>query len=78
MVQRVDDFLVRRTGRLYFDIHSISKIKDDVLATMSERLSWDADRSAEERKRIDQLVEDATTYYEEEIVDTTEVLTDKG
>ena len=45
---------------------------------MSERLSWDADRSAEERKRIDQLVEDATTYYEEEIVDTTEALTDEG
>ena len=78
MVQRVDDFLVRRTGRLYFDIHSISKIKDDVLATMAERFSWDADRSEEERKRIEQLIEDATTYYEEEIVDTTEALTDEG
>lgn len=66
MIQRVDDFLIRRTGRLYFDIHSISKIKEDVLSTMADRLDWDEDRTQEERTRLGHLLDDATTYYQNE------------
>jgi len=71
LVQRADDFLVRRTGRLYFDIQSIGKIKEHVLRTMSAHLSWDDERISEERARLDQLIQDATTYYETEIDATT-------
>jgi glycerol-3-phosphate dehydrogenase len=35
------DFFVRRTGRLYFDIMSIEKIKDPILKEFSRVFNWD-------------------------------------
>jgi len=67
MVQRADDFLVRRTGRLYFDILSIEHIKDDVIQDMSDRLDWTDERTKEERSRMDLFLQDASTYYEVEM-----------
>ena len=41
------DFFERRTGRLFFDIHSIAQVRECVTRRMEERLEW----SNEERER---------------------------
>ena len=69
MIQCVDDFLIRRTGRLYFDIFSIEKIKVEVLNRMNKHLNWSKERREEEEQRLKQLIQDATTYYDSEIVE---------
>ncbi len=66
-VTRAEDFLVRRTGRLYFDIGSISSILEPVLDRLSERMNWMSDRVATERQRMEDLLYDATHYYDEEL-----------
>lgn len=68
MVQRAEDFFIRRTGRLYFDILSIEKIKEAVIARLAESLEWSADRLKKEREIMDALIHDATHYYESEEV----------
>ncbi len=67
MVNSVDDLLVRRTGRLYFDIESIPPALDIALADMKNYLGWDEKRTQEERERMELLLKDATTYYEKEM-----------
>ncbi len=67
MVNSVDDLLVRRTGRLYFDIESIPPALDIVLVDMKNYLGWDEKRTQEERERMELLLKDATTYYEKEM-----------
>ncbi len=70
MVNRADDFFVRRTGRLYFDIGSISAIKEAVLADLQNYLSWDPNRLAREIANLEELIYDATHYYEAELMPT--------
>lgn len=56
MVARAEDFFVRRTGLLYFNIHRLSKIKEPLLQAMSQYLTWDEDRLNKERERMDGLI----------------------
>lgn len=70
MVNRADDFFVRRTGRLYFDIGSIATIRDAVLADLQKYLNWDVNRLASEVANLDELIYDATHYYEAELMPT--------
>lgn len=42
------DFFERRTGRLYFHISSIEKLKYPVLEEMADRLAWDDERKKSE------------------------------
>lgn len=69
MVNKVDDLLVRRTGRLYFDIESIEPYLEIILADMAHQLVWDEKRTNKERERMQLLLTDARTYYETEIVE---------
>ena len=69
MIQRLDDFLVRRTGRLYFDIFSIHKIRQEITRHMAEQLEWSEERRLKEEHRMDLLIQDATTYYDNEKVE---------
>lgn len=62
----IEDFFVRRTSRLYFDIHSVLKYKDLILTKMKETLGWDGARFQREKDHIEMLIQDATTYYESE------------
>jgi len=66
MVQRAEDFFVRRTGRLYFDILSIEKIRAAVMSSLSSSLGWSAERLQEEERILDLLIQDATHYYADE------------
>jgi len=70
MVNRADDFFVRRTGRLYFDISSIHTIREAVFADLQKYLNWDANRLAKEIENLEELIYDATHYYEVELTET--------
>ncbi len=66
MTNSLTDFFVRRTGRLYFDIDSVTKYKNIILEDFLTYLNWDIDRKQRELKTIDMLVKDATHFYAEE------------
>lgn len=66
MTNTLADFFVRRTSRLYFDITSIKKNIDIILEDMAQYLSWDHDRMNTEKDQLQQLIFDATHYYETE------------
>lgn len=67
MVNSLEDFYVRRTGRLYFDINSIAKTREVVTKDMTGYLGWDSERLLLENKKLDDLLYDATHYYEKEL-----------
>ena len=63
MLNRAEDFFVRRTGRLYFDIETIPVIREKVMEDLKNYLKWDEERLALENKNFDDLLFDATHYY---------------
>lgn len=68
LIQKADDFCVRRTGRLYFDIQSIKDYYPEIIAQMAVVLDWDEVRQDAETKHLELLIQDASTYYESEQV----------
>ena len=68
MVNSAEDFFVRRTGRLYFDIESIPVIRKAVMKDLQQLLGWDESRLSKEEQQLDELIKDATYYYESELV----------
>ena len=66
MTNSLADFFVRRTGRLYFNIESITQHLDIIIKDFVRSLDWDDNRIAEEKNLLNQLLADATTYYETE------------
>lgn len=60
MVVNADDFLVRRTGMLYFDRERAESIALDVLDIMAERLGWDEAEMLEQKRRLSREWEAAT------------------
>lgn len=61
-IVRADDFLVRRTGFLYFDYHRLVRVRQGVLQAMATALHWDVKRLEIEEARIDELMRTATTF----------------
>ncbi|UZO81442.1 glycerol kinase GlpK [Aquimarina sp. ERC-38] len=68
MVNSLSDFFVRRTGRLYFDIHSVYDFRQLVQEDLIKYLGWDEQCLKDENEYLDLLLQDASTYYEEEVV----------
>lgn len=66
-VQSAEDFFVRRTGRLFFDTNSIPEIRSAVMHDLETYLKWNKAMIASENQRLDDLIFDATTFYEEEL-----------
>ena len=66
MTNSLADFFVRRTGRLYFDIHSVHRFRSIVIEDMIKYLKWDETRLKRENEYLDLLLQDAATYYEKE------------
>ncbi len=66
MTNSVTDFYVRRTGRLYFDINSVTEYWDTIVNDCKMYLNWDEIRTKQEIKKMNLLVQDATTYYTQE------------
>ena len=67
MVSSAEDFLVRRTGRLYFDIKRIAVIREKVMEDFKNTLKWSEERILMENKKMDELIYDATHYYDKEL-----------
>lgn len=66
MTNSLSDFFVRRTGRLYFDVASVSKYSKIILNDFVAYFNWGEERISDEVKTIDSLVRDATNFYDEE------------
>jgi glycerol kinase len=66
MTNSLADFFIRRTGRLYFNIDSISEHLEVVIQDFKKYLDWDAKRVEQEKEKMHLLLKDATTYYTEE------------
>lgn len=62
MVMSLQDFYVRRTGRLFFNISSISKTQAEAASIMGKYLEWDEQQTTQELERIDDLVASATNF----------------
>lgn len=67
MVNSLEDFFVRRTGRLYFDIKSIELIRQATVGDIKNYLNWTSQKLKKEQANLNQLLLDATTYYDVEI-----------
>lgn len=66
MTNSLTDFFVRRTGRLYFNISSISTFMDIVVKDFVNYLDWDDKRVILEKEKMQLLLNDAETYYAED------------
>jgi glycerol-3-phosphate dehydrogenase len=62
MVVKAEDFFVRRTGLLYFDLPRLLRVKDRVLNVMASALSWDEIRVKEEKELLEHLIEMALRF----------------
>lgn len=62
MVVRAEDFFVRRTGLLYFDLPRLLRVKERVLAVMASMLSWDDIRLMEEKESLDHSIQGALRF----------------
>jgi glycerol-3-phosphate dehydrogenase len=61
-LQRLEDFYVLHTGRLYFEIDSILPSLEQAAAVMAEDLNWDAQRTENEIQAVRTRVAAATTF----------------
>jgi glycerol-3-phosphate dehydrogenase len=61
-VHHLSDFVVQRTGRLYFDIGSIPGILDTLAETMGSILGWDEKQIIKEKETVKELIIQATDF----------------
>lgn len=62
MVVSLQDFFIRRTGLLYFDIDKVKKWKEEIANTLASYLSWTDTRKETELQHLDKLLEEASTF----------------
>ena len=62
MVYRLPDFFIRRTGRLYFDIHSISHTFDAILADFRAHFQWSDERVAQETEAMQEEIRKVSVF----------------
>lgn len=61
MVQHPTDFLIRRTGAMYFNIDLVQQYKDDIIDTMASLLDYDKATIESYRKELNSKIIEATT-----------------
>lgn len=69
MAYTPSDVFVRRTGRLYFDIDSVVKYKEQVISLMEDFLEYSATEKSRRTIELDQLIYDATHFAKEGLYD---------
>jgi glycerol-3-phosphate dehydrogenase len=62
MVVRLSDFLVRRTGMLYFDINKVIRHKEALANYMKQLLGWSDERLTRELAEVDKLIGQAKAF----------------
>ena len=58
----LEDFFVRRTGKLFFDPTSITNEIDDVLNVFVAQFKWNEERQIAEKKSVFELLKKSTTF----------------
>ncbi|MBN6187484.1 glycerol-3-phosphate dehydrogenase/oxidase [Aneurinibacillus sp. BA2021] len=61
MAATPEDYFVRRTGALYFNIGWVKQWKEPVIAYMGSALGWSEQETARHRERLEQLLHNAVT-----------------
>ncbi len=61
-VQSVLDFFERRTGRIFFNINTIPKLIEPVLAAMQQYFNWDNNRMEQERQWLQKELKVASEF----------------
>jgi glycerol-3-phosphate dehydrogenase len=56
MVCNLQDFFVRRTGLIYFDIHQVEKWKEEIAKECASMLGWDDSKTSAELKELSALI----------------------
>ncbi|MEQ9424278.1 MAG: glycerol-3-phosphate dehydrogenase/oxidase [Cyclobacteriaceae bacterium] len=63
MVASALDFIIRRTGRLFFDIDSIAQHKEFILNSLSKKLNWGIERENAQQEAIDLAIFEASEIF---------------
>jgi glycerol-3-phosphate dehydrogenase len=67
MVVKPEDFFIRRTGALFFNIHFVHKWKEPVIQYMTNQLEWSEEEKNRYRKELEIYLRDAVTPIDEDI-----------
>ena len=62
MVCSLQDFFIRRTGLLYFDIHKVRKWKELIAKECQSYFLWDVTRTTEELAALEALIHEHTNF----------------
>jgi glycerol-3-phosphate dehydrogenase len=65
MVVKPEDFFIRRTGALFFDIHSVHQWKEPVIQYMAKHFEWSEEEQNRYRKELETYLHDAVTPVDE-------------
>lgn len=65
MATTPEDFFVRRTGALYFNMQGVREWKEPVIAYMAQKLDWNVEERMNHQKRLEQLMYDAAIPLQE-------------
>ncbi|QTE21369.1 glycerol-3-phosphate dehydrogenase/oxidase [Polaribacter cellanae] len=57
-----NDFFMRRTGRLFFDTHSVILYKEFVLEIFKDIFSWDEKTTVFHQQELEKMLKNATTF----------------
>ncbi|KYG76362.1 homodimeric glycerol 3-phosphate dehydrogenase (quinone) [Roseivirga ehrenbergii] len=62
MVFSIQDFYIRRTGRLYFDIHSIKPTLEVILKDFQNHFDWSAEKTLSEKEAMEKAIEEVSIF----------------
>jgi glycerol-3-phosphate dehydrogenase len=62
MVLTAEDFMIRRSSLLYFDISLVQKYLEEILNHMQKRLNWNAEEKEKQKAIIQLRVKEATAF----------------
>ncbi len=67
MVQTPNDFFVRRTGRIYFDINSVQKTKKTVLDIFAKKFDWDLATQNKYAALLEEALQEASVFAHKDL-----------
>ncbi len=62
LVFNARDFFMRRTGRLYFDIESIEKLREPALNALKNYFNWTVEKLKNEKKELEKVIYEASSF----------------
>jgi len=62
MISKAQDFLVRRTGLLFFNLPRLIKLLDTALQSLAQYLNWDKDRLQKEQEEMKEIIKQTLSF----------------